>query len=133
MSDMTSDITSVLAIAAGAVPGALSRYQITEWTKAKLGGRFPYGTLIVNLTGCLAMGFFFTLFKEIAAYPRALDLLIRIGFLGSYTTFSTYGFDTLMLSRQQRIVATVFYWVGSMILGLGAVILGTAIAKLVTG
>ena len=50
-----SDITNVLAIAAGAVPGALSRYQITEWTKAKLGPKFPYGTFIINLTGCLVM------------------------------------------------------------------------------
>jgi CrcB protein len=76
------------------------------------------------------MGFFFTISKGITGYPSELDLLIRTGFLGSYTTFSTYGFDTLALWRSKQKTATVFYWVGSAVLGLGAVILGVAIAKL---
>jgi fluoride exporter len=125
-----SDITNVVAIAAGAVPGALSRYHLTEWTKAKFGTKFPYGTFVINLTGCLAMGFFFTISKGITGYPKELDLLIRTGFLGSYTTFSTYGFDTLALWRSKNTVATAFYWAGSAILGLGAVIIGVTIAKL---
>jgi fluoride exporter len=125
-----SDITNVVAIAAGAVPGSLSRYHLTEWTKAKFGTKFPYGTFIINLTGCLAMGFFFTVSKGITGYPKELDLLIRTGFLGSYTTFSTYGFDTLALWRSKNTVATAFYWAGSAILGLGAVIIGVTIAKL---
>jgi CrcB protein len=125
-----SDITNVVAIAAGAVPGALSRYHLTEWTKAKFGAKFPYGTFVINLTGCFAMGFFFTISKGITGYPKELDLLIRTGFLGSYTTFSTYGFDTLALWRSKNTVATAFYWAGSAILGLGAVIIGVTIAKL---
>jgi CrcB protein len=125
-----SDITNVLAIAAGAVPGALSRFHITEWTKAKFGSKFPYATFAINLTGCLAMGFFFTISEAIIDYPKELDLFTRTGFLGSYTTFSTYGFDTLSLWRSQQTAATAFYWVGSAILGLIAVIIGVAIAKL---
>jgi len=125
-----SDITNVVAIAAGAVPGALSRYHLTEWTKAKLGTKFPYGTFVINLTGCFAMGFFFTISKGITGYPKELDLLIRTGFLGSYTTFSTYGFDTLALWRSKNSFATAFYWAGSAVLGLGAVIIGVTIAKL---
>lgn len=128
MSD--SDLAIVLAIAAGAIPGAISRYKITEWTKAKFGTNFPYGTFWINLTGCLAMGFFFTLSKGITGYPKELDLLIRTGFLGSYTTFSTYGFDTLTLWRSKQQSATIFYWLGSAILGVVAVFLGVAIAKL---
>ena len=124
-----SDITNVVAIAAGAVPGALSRYHLTEWTKAKFGTKFPYGTFVINLTGCFAMGFFFTISKGITGYPKELDLLIRTGFLGSYTTFSTYGFDTLGLWRSKNTLATAFYWAGSAILGLGAVIIGVTIAK----
>lgn len=125
-----ADLTNVLSIALGAVPGALSRFYIIEWTKAKLGKKFPYGTFAINLTGCLAMGFFFTISKGITGYPSELDLLIRTGFLGSYTTFSTYGFDTLNLWRSKQKAATAFYWAGSAVLGLGAVILGVAIAKL---
>ena len=125
-----SDITIPLAIAAGAVPGALSRFYLTEWSKAKFGTKFPYATFVINLTGCLAMGFFFTISKGITGYPTELDLLIRTGFLGSYTTFSTYGFDTLTLWRSKQIGATAFYWAGSAVLGVVAVILGVAIAKL---
>ncbi|WP_341530707.1 fluoride efflux transporter CrcB [Nostoc sp. UHCC 0302] len=125
-----SDITNVFSIAIGAVPGALSRFYITEWTKTKLGTKFPYATFAINLTGCLAMGFFFTISKGITSYPSELDLLIRTGFLGSYTTFSTYGFDALTLWRSKQKTATMFYWAGSAVIGLGAVILGIAIAKL---
>jgi len=124
-----SDITNVVAIAAGAVPGDLSRYHLTEWTKAKFGAKFPYGTFVINLTGCFAMGFFFTISKGITGYPKELDLLIRTGFLGSYTTFSTYGFDTLALWRSKQSLATAFYWAGSAVLGLGSVIVGVTIAK----
>jgi fluoride exporter len=125
-----SDISNAFAIAIGAVPGALSRYHLTEWTKTKFGTKFPYGTFVINLTGCLAMGFFFTISKGITGYPKELDLLIRTGFLGSYTTFSTYGFDTLTLWRSNKPTPTLFYWAGSAILGLLAVILGATIAKL---
>jgi len=121
-----SDITNVFAIASGAVAGALSRFYITEWSKAKLGTKFPYATFSINLTGCLAMGFFFTIK---GAYASEVDLLIRTGFLGSYTTFSTYGFDTLTMWRSKQVGATAFYWAGSPVLGLGAVLLGVAIAK----
>lgn len=125
-----SDITNILAIAIGAVPGALSRYHLTEFTKAKFGAKFPYGTFVINISGCLAMGFFFTLGKGITGYPKELDLLIRTGFLGSYTTFSTYGFDTITLWRNKQSFASGFYWAGSCLLGVGAVMLGVALAKI---
>jgi CrcB protein len=125
-----SDITNAFAIASGAVPGALSRFYLTEWSKVKYGTKFPYATFGINVTGCLAMGFFFTISKGITGYPTELDLLIRTGFLGSYTTFSTYGFDTLTMWRSNQKIATIFYWAGSAILGVVAVFLGAAIAKL---
>jgi CrcB protein len=125
-----SDIASAIAIASGAVFGALSRFYLTEWSKTKFGTKFPYATFGINITGCLAMGFFFTISKGITGYPPELDLLIRTGFLGSYTTFSTYGFDTLTLWRSKQIGTTAFYWSGSAVLGLGAVILGVESAKL---
>ena len=123
------DLISVLAIAIGAVFGSLSRFYITEWVKAKLRTRFPIATFGINLTGCLAMGFFFTLSKGLTGYPAELDLLIRTGFLGSYTTFSTYGFDTLTLWRSKQKVSTFFYYFGSPCLGFGAVLVGIKIAQ----
>ena len=103
-------------------------FETGKLAKAKFGNEFPYAIFAINLTGCLAVGFFFTISQGITGYPPELDLLIRTGFLGSYTTFSTYAFDTLTLWRSKKVLATAFYWAGSIILGLGAVILGAAIA-----
>ncbi len=126
-----SDLSNVAAIAMGAIPGALSRFYLTEWSKRKFGASFPIGTFVINLTGCLAIGFFFTISQGITGYPSELDLLIRTGFLGSYTTFSTYSFDTLTLWRSRKDGIALFYWAGSAILGVLAVILGATIARLV--
>lgn len=132
---MLQNITlfSVLAIAIGAIPGAVSRYYLTEFCKKNIGADFPYGTFIINLTGCLLMGFFFTLFKGIKGFPPEMDLLVRTGFLGSYTTFSTYGYDTLTLWKKGKQGATIFYWAGSAMLGVVCIALGSYIAKLIVG
>lgn len=123
------DLIIPLAISIGAVSGALLRCKITEWSKSQFVTNFPLGTFVINLTGCLLMGFFVTIPKEIPGYPQELDLLIRTGFLGSYTTFSTYGYDTLTLWRSKQSLATFCYWLGSAVLGLIAVFLGVAIAN----
>lgn len=126
-------LLGLLAIAIGAIPGAASRYYLTEFCKRTIGTEFPYGTFIINLTGCLLMGFFFTLFKDIKGFPPEIDLLIRTGFLGSYTTFSTYGYDTLSLWRNNKTGATLFYWAGSAILGVVGIALGRYLAILIVG
>ncbi|MEA5576852.1 fluoride efflux transporter CrcB [Anabaena sp. UHCC 0451] len=132
---MLQNITlfSVLAISVGAIPGAVSRYYLTEFCKKNIGTNFPYGTFIINLTGCLLMGFFFTLFKGIKGFPPEMDLLVRTGFLGSYTTFSTYGYDTLTLWKNGKQGATIFYWAGSAMLGVVCIALGRYVAKLIVG
>lgn len=124
-----SDLNDVFAIVAGAVPGALSRYHITEWTKAKFGLHFPYGTFIINLTGCLAIGFFWAILPSFTFYSHQLDLMVRTGFLGAYTTFSTYSLDILILWRNQQNFLSLFFAVASIIFGLIAVRIGAAIAQ----
>lgn len=123
----------VLAIAIGAIPGAVSRYYLTEFCKRTIGKDFPYGTFIINFTGCLLMGFCFTLFKGIKGFPPEIDLLVRTGLLGSYTTFSTYGYDTFTLWRNHQKGATIFYWVGSATLAVLGIIVGRYFAKLIVG
>lgn len=120
---------SILAIAIGAIPGAVSRYYLTEYCKRFLGTNFPYGTSIVNFTGCFLMGFCFTWFKEIDGFPPELDLLVRTGFLGSYTTFSTYGYETLTLWKNRQFAATLLYWLGSAILAVVGILLGQSLAS----
>ncbi|KAF3890846.1 fluoride efflux transporter CrcB [Tolypothrix bouteillei VB521301] len=123
----------MLAIAIGAIPGALSRYYLTEFCKRTIGTNFPYGTFIINFTGCLLMGFFFTLFQGIKGFPSEIDLLVRTGFCGAYTTFSTYGYDTLTLWRNGKQGATILYWAGSAILAVIAIVLGRYFANVILG
>lgn len=117
-----------IAIALGAVLGALSRYYMTLFWMQKRGAWFPYGTLFVNLTGAFVMGVaaFIINVSEIAI---AAQNLILVGFLGSYTTFSSYTLDTFNLFRNRRNLAAILYWLGSPIAGLGCIFLGSWLAS----
>jgi len=120
-----------IAISLGAVAGALSRYYITLWFANRFGTAFPYGTFFINITGCLAMGFFITLvFERVPAVPSEVRLMVATGFLGAYTTFSTYGLESNVLLGDRSYSLATFYWAGSAILGLIAVQLGSIIARI---
>ena len=105
-----------LWVALGAVPGALSRYYVTQWCTQRFGLTFPYGTFIVNLSGALLMGFFAT-FIQAKFAATSLNLLVTIGFLGAYTTFSTYALDTCHLFKADRPQLAWLYWLGSPLAG----------------
>jgi CrcB protein len=120
-----------IAISLGAVVGALSRYYITLWFANRFGTAFPYGTFFINVTGCLAMGFFITLaFERVSAVAPEVRLMVATGFLGAYTTFSTYGLETNVLWRDRSYSLATFYWAGSAILGVIAVQLGMILARI---
>lgn len=123
------NIRTPIAIALGAVPGALSRYYITVFAARWLGIAFPFGTFFINLTGAFVMGFFVTFTLERAIASPDLRLLIAVGFLGSYTTFSTYALDTVALLRNSNLSSTLFYWAGSAVLGVVCLELGSLLAK----
>jgi fluoride exporter len=118
-----------LAICLGAIPGALSRYYLTQLCTQWFGTSFPYGTFIINLSGALLMGFFVTLTLAQAIPSPDLRLLVAVGFLGSYTTFSTYALDTSTLIRAGHSGAGLFYWLGSAILGAVSLELGSLLAR----
>lgn len=123
-------IRNPIAISLGAIAGALSRYYITLWFTKTFGTGFPYGTFFINLTGCCAMGFFATLVLEkFVNIPPEIRLMVTTGFLGAYTTFSTYGLDTVTLIRTRHLQITTFYWVGSAVLGIISVQLGITLAR----
>lgn len=122
-------IISIVMITLGAIPGALARFYLTEWSKRAIGRGFPYGTFFINITGCFLMGAVVALTTAIAHFPVALKLLVATGFLGSYTTFSTYEFDTLTLFRSGKWASTLFYWLGSIGFGVLAVYLGDRLVQ----
>ncbi|HBE20791.1 MAG TPA: fluoride efflux transporter CrcB [Cyanobacteria bacterium UBA11149] len=120
-----------IAISLGAIAGALSRYYLTLWFAKTFGIDFPFGTLFINLTGCLGMGFFVTFALErVVAISPEIKFMVTTGFLGAYTTFSAYGLESVMLLRDGRFTAAGFYWAGSAILGLISVELGVVLARL---
>ncbi len=120
-------IRAPLAISLGAIAGALSRYYVSIAFSHGFGAAFPFGTFFVNLSGALAMGWFSSL--AIFRTSPDLRLLIAVGFLGSYTTFSSYELDAhkLLMSGQWPIAA--LYWIGSPILGVIGLECGRQIAQ----
>jgi fluoride exporter len=118
-----------MAIALGAVPGALCRYYLTRWCIQWFGAGFPYGTFAINLSGALVMGFFATFTMERAIASPDLRALVAIGFLGAYTTFSTYALDTTTLLHGGYWGKSLIYWSASAILGTVCVEIGSILAR----
>lgn len=124
-----SELRIPMAIALGAVPGALSRYYVTRWCLQWFGSGFPFGTLFINLSGALVMGFFATLTMERAISSPDLRAMVAIGFLGTYTTFSTYALDTTTLLHSGNWIKSLIYWSGSAVLGVICLELGSILAR----
>lgn len=127
-------VRTVAAISLGAIAGALSRYYFGLTMNQFLGIEVPYSTLVINVTGCFVMGFLATLSlgQVISVHPD-IRLLLLTGFLGSYTTFSSYELDSAHLLQQERLGADLFYWVGSVTLGLMSLQFGLSLAAWLLG
>ena len=120
-----------LLIAIGGALGSIARYWVGSTVASRMGFRFPYGTLIVNLTACLVIGFTLTYMGKRADINPAWRFLIPIGFIGAYSTFSTYEWETLTTLRSGAFFLAALYSVGSLILGLAAVWGGSALAEMI--
>lgn len=92
----------LLLIGAGGALGAVARFTLSVWVDARHEGRFPWGTLVVNALGCLALGALMAWFAADEEPGRRLRMLAATGFLGAFTTFSTFGFETFGLLRDGR-------------------------------
>lgn len=118
-----------LLIALGGALGALARYWVGAAVGSRFGTRFPYGTLVINLTACLVIGFSLTYLGSRVELSPAWRYLIPIGFVGAYSTFSTYEWETLSSLRSGAFAMAALYAVGSLLLGLVAVWLGIVLAE----
>lgn len=118
-----------LLISAGAVFGANARYWMGVWSAEKWGSSFPIGTLIINITGSFLLGLFMTLATERFLVDPRMRLLVTVGFLGAYTTFSTYTFESIALLQKGQWALGFVNLLGSAILGLASVGLGVYLGK----
>ncbi len=118
-----------LWIALGAVAGASSRYFISGYVARTFATVFPYGTLMINITGSLLLGFFLILAGERVLLDPRWRFLIAIGFCGSYTTFSSYAFETFAYVEQGQWLLMAANILANNVLCLAAVLAGAAVAR----
>src|SRR5712691_3914426 len=116
----------ILLVAAGGALGAVTRFLVAFWFSARLGTGWPYGTLFINVTGCFVIALFLTLADRFA-FPPAWRYLVPTGFVGAYTTFSTYEYETMRLIDLGSPLLAAAYPLASNAIDFGAVALGTFI------
>lgn len=123
-------MTKFLIIGVGGFAGAITRYLFGNYVQGLLGGAsFPFGTLTVNVLGCLLIGFLFHLPVLHRTLDAELRFLLITGFLGAFTTFSTFGNETVQLLQKDQTLNALLYVSSSLGVGLAAVYLGQQLAK----
>lgn len=119
-------------VALGGALGAVARYGVSGWVQQLVRSDLPWGTAAVNVLGCLLIGFLLVWLRASTA-PAELRQFLAIGMLGSFTTFSTFGWETVALLQEGDWTRAGVYALGSLLLGLVAVLMGIAAADALIG
>jgi len=116
-------------IGLGGFLGANARYLVSGWAAERWGASFPFGTLLVNVTGSLVLGFFLTLANERVLIDPRWRLFLAIGFVGAYTTFSTYAFESFAFLGEGQGWLALLNLLSNNLISLVGVLLGSALAR----
>lgn len=122
-------VLNALLVMIGGAFGSLCRYGVTLAGVRLLGPNFPFGTVFVNLTGSFLMGTFVELAARRFGASAELRLLIATGFLGGYTTFSSFSLDAVALWQRGQAALGLAYAAGSVLAGLAALLAGLALGR----
>jgi CrcB protein len=122
-------LTRYLAVALGGALGAIARFYIGSLPLTSKGAPFPTATFIINITGSFVIGFFLTLVTERVPVSPYLRLAIAVGFVGAYTTFSTFEYETARLVEQRDFLYAFLNVTLSLIVGFAAVFAGIFAAR----
>ena len=123
-------MSKLLVIALGGSLGALARYGLAGFVQKRMGADFPFGTLLVNVLGCVAIGFIMWLVEDrqwVGQYGR---LFLTIGFLGAFTTFSTFSYETSALAHSGELRLALWNVLASVLACLAGVELGRILGKI---
>jgi CrcB protein len=121
---------TLVFIAVGGAAGAISRYLLQGWVQDLAGGRFPWGTFVVNISGSFLLGVVFALSVDRAFLAPEVRVPVMIGFIGSYTTFSTLMLESWRLVEEGDYLFMLGNLIGSVVVGMVALVAGLAIGRL---
>ena len=124
---------TLVAIAIGGALGSVARYGMTVYCENLLGREFPYGIFFANILGSFAIGVCFVLLLERAALPEIWRSLLMMGFLGGFTTFSTFSLQSIGMIQAGRLIEAAVYILGSVILSILGAWAGILLTRQVTG
>jgi len=122
-------VRTVLGVGLAGAVGALARYGLEGVVSRRVGGAFPWGTFVVNITGAFVAGLLFTILTEKFVVAPWFRSTLLIGFLGAYTTFSTLSLETFRLLEDGAYVMGALNSVGSLVVGLLAVYGGVVVGR----
>jgi len=126
---MEMPVSGVLLIGLGGFVGAIARYLVDARVTAWTGGSLPWGTFVINISGSLAVGLLFALVIERTALPAEIRGPVMIGFIGSYTTFSTLALESWRMIEDGAWLYASANLVGSIMIGVVAVVAGVALGR----
>jgi CrcB protein len=118
-----------LLVGAGGFLGAIARYWLGSFIGSRMGVRFPYGTVVINISGSFLIGLIVTLIAQRTHWNANWSYLIPIGFIGAYTTFSTFELETLRSFQEAEIFYAFANVIVSVVLGFVAVWLGVVTGR----
>jgi len=119
-------VSGVLLVALGGAIGSATRYLVSGWFASRFGSAFPYGTFAINVTASFIIGFFLAFAQERVGLNPYWRLLFAVGFVGGYSTFSTFEYEGVRLLLDREILLGSIYLVGSVVMGGVATICGIA-------
>lgn len=111
--------------------GTISRYLLGGWIHQLFGAEFPYGTLVVNISGCLAVGFLGTLTEERSLLPPEIRIPLLLGFLGAFTTFSSFAYETWALFKNGEMMMAGVNILATVVICFVGLVIGVFLARLI--
>ena len=122
----------IAAVAIGGAIGSVARYLAAIGSGKLFGMTFPWGTLIINITGSFLIGAFAGLFATKWDLPQAMRVFLTVGICGGYTTFSTFSLDAFYLMERGELLASAAYMIGSVVLSVSALVAAIHLVRAMT-